>query len=229
MKTALAIFVKTPHRSPVKTRLAQTIGAEKATEFFTLSIKAVEATARQTNTIPHWAVAEAQALDDDIWKAFPTMHTGDGCLGTRQHHIYETLLKSFDQVILIGADTPQLTPDIINDAVNALKDHDIVIGPANDGGYYLFSGKSSTPLSAWQNTPWSTSATRKELEKNLRENNICKHPHYLKHLTDIDTQEDLIALTSEMPSPPSAEQNAILNLHYTRPHQAHKTSNNADD
>jgi len=205
MKTALAIFVKTPTRSPVKTRLAASIGTDKAIHFFKLCIAAVQETAKQSNITPYWAIAEKNASHDSIWQSFPIIHTGDGCLGTRQSSIYETLLKSHDQVILIGADAPQLSCKTINAAMIALHENDYVIGPANDGGYYLFGGNKSIPLNVWTKTPWSSDQTRTTFIKNLGSS-----PYQLPPLTDIDTIEDLKTLTSEMPNPMSIQQKALI-------------------
>ena len=205
VNTALAIFVKTPVRSPLKTRLGASVGEQKALEFYTRSIAAIAETVKKSDVSPYWAVAEHDALNDEIWNAFATLHTGEGCLGTRQYNIYETLLKNHDQAILIGADAPQLSPAIISQTITALKNNEHVIGPANDGGYYLFAGKSSIPLDIWTNTPWSAENTRIQFIENLE-----KTPYELPPLTDIDTQQDLAALKSEMPNPMNAHQKALM-------------------
>ncbi len=204
MSTALAIFVKTPALSPVKTRLAAGIGKENAHKFYRLSLKAIEHLAQQCDVTPYWAVGEKDGLYDPLWDRFQCLHTGEGGLGTRQHHIYSTLLKHHDTAILIGADAPQITPTIIDDAKNDAKKHDFVFGPAHDGGYYLFAGTKPIKRSIWGAVPWSHNTTRATFEGLLP-----KKPHHLKPLTDVDTLDDLKILTKEMPSDINAAQQGL--------------------
>ncbi len=205
MSTAIAIFVKTPALSPVKTRLAATIGVQKAQEFYHLSLKSVEKTVRNLNVSAYWAVAEEGGLPDPLWQNFPCLHTGEGELGERQHHIYESLLAKHEHVLLVGADAPQLSKEYLEKAITTLDTNDFVIGPACDGGYYLFGGRISLPQEIWRAVPWSTSTTRECLEKALP-----SKPVHLSPLTDVDTKEDLVQMTTEMPIPTSVEQKRLL-------------------
>ena len=204
MNTAIAIFVKTPGLSPVKTRLAQTIGQEKAEDFYRLSLKAVAKTAQQTRSNIFWAVAEKEGMNDPLWQDFERLYTGEGGLGERQYHIYSTLLSNYDRVFMVSADTPQLSPLIFQNAVKAMDHNDYVIGPANDGGYYLFGGKKPVALDIWQKVPWSTDKTRTTLEKFLFEK-----PVHLDFMTDVDTQNNLLSVTQEMPENMSDEQQKV--------------------
>jgi glycosyltransferase A (GT-A) superfamily protein (DUF2064 family) len=121
MTPAVAIFVKTPGLSPVKTRLAAGgMGAEAATEFHRLSVAGV-ARACGDDVAPYWAVAEREALAPPAWRGFPAIWQGEGGLGARLDRIYATLLQRHGRVLLIGADAPQITPDL-RDALRALPD-----------------------------------------------------------------------------------------------------------
>lgn len=205
MSTAIAIFVKTPTLSPFKTRLAAAIGAKNAQKFYHLSLDAVRETVQDSDASPHWAVAEKHGLGDPLWQDFPRLHTGDGNLGKRQHHVYESLLATHQQVLLIGADAPQLSVELIHSAINELQVHDFVVGPARDGGYYLFGGKRSTPQSIWTSVPWSTSVTREALEGQLPTT-----PVHLPMLTDVDTEDDLKFIGNEMPALRNHSQRVLL-------------------
>lgn len=204
MSTALAIFVKTPALSPLKTRLAAGVGTDNAHTFYRLSLKAIEHLAQQCDVTPYWAVGEKDGLYDPLWDRFQCLHTGEGGLGTRQHHIYSTLLKHHDTVILIGADAPQITPDLIAVAKNAAQKHDFVFGPAHDGGYYLFAGTKDIERSIWETVPWSHETTRATFEGLLPEK-----PHNLKALTDVDTKDDLEKMIAEMPNNRNAAQQGL--------------------
>ncbi len=205
MSTAIAIFVKTPTLSPVKTRLAAGIGDAAAQEFYHHSLKAVAETVKALDVTAYWAVAEEDGVGDPLWQDFPNLHTEEGCLGARQHHIYETLLQKHDRVILIGADAPQISTEIVERAVIALDMHDFTIGPARDGGYYLFGGRVSTTLKIWTSVPWSTSMTRERLEAVLP-----SRPAALPMLTDVDREEDLQYIGDEMPADMNAGQVRLL-------------------
>ena len=194
MKTAIAIFVKTPGASPLKTRLAASLGKEKAEYFYHLSLKSIISTLKKTAINPYWAIAEKQCLNNPLWSDFNRLHSGEGDLGDRQSHIYHELLKSHDAVILIGADAPQLSFEIIEQAMEALKTHDYVIGPANDGGYYLLAGRINIAAEVWSTTPWSDAKTRATLVDQLD-----SKPYELGMLSDVDIESDLDMMLSEMP------------------------------
>ena len=206
MSTALAIFVKTPSLSPVKTRLAQSIGEEKAVEFFMLCLDAIKETAKKIDADIIWAVAEKDGISNPLWSDFKTIHTGEGSLGERQDHIYSTLLNTYERVFLSCADAPQLCPYIFQEANDALNDNDFVIGPAHDGGYYLFGGRKPVERNIWTNVPWSTEETRTKLVERLP-----SVPAHLQMFSDVDRQADLHYLRSEMPEKMSDQQRKIVN------------------
>lgn len=193
MSTAIAIFVKTPSFSLIKTRLAETLGNEKALEFYHLSLDAISQVIDECDISPYWAVAEEEGLREPLWQGYPSLYTGGKGLGECQYHIYETLLKEYNKVLLIGADAPQISQNIIDQAIEHLDTNDFVIGPASDGGYYLFGGRKSTPSKMWEFVPWSTSSTREILEGLLP-----SMPAHCMMLTDVDIEENLAKIGQEM-------------------------------
>ena len=88
---ALAVFAKTPGRTPAKTRLAATVGTEAAEAFYERSLAATAAvadTAAATGPVAViWAVAEPEALGDPIWAGRRTVGQGTGGLGDRLHTV----------------------------------------------------------------------------------------------------------------------------------------------
>jgi rSAM/selenodomain-associated transferase 1 len=195
MTTAIAIFVKTPTLSPVKTRLAATIGKKKAMEFYGLCLNAVRETVEKLDATPFWAVGEESGLINPLWQDFNRLYTGGGGLGERQHYIYQTLQAKYDRVILIGADVPQLSRTLLQEAITGLDKHNFVIGPARDGGYYLFGGRTPVHKDIWMAVPYSVSGTRKKLESLLPSTQM-----HLPLLTDVDTEDDFVFIPSEMPT-----------------------------
>jgi len=121
---ALAIFVKTPGYSPVKTRLANDLGKVSAESFHFNSAKTVAAVARQTMTTNHldcyFAVAEQAALQNHYWRQLPNVWQGEGGLGERMERVYRALLVDHAFVILIGADSPQITVEQLTEACKCM-------------------------------------------------------------------------------------------------------------
>lgn len=192
VNAALAIFVKTPGLSPVKTRLAATVGAAAAEQFHRLAAMAVGAVARSVadSIVPYWAVAEREGCGAALWQEFPTIWQGAGGLGDRLHRVYATLLKRYDRVLLIGADAPQITGASLLRCVAELDDPAIsfVIGPSQDGGFWLFGGRTALRRSVWCSISYSRATTCVELADAItRFGQIVK----TERVDDVDTAEDL--------------------------------------
>ncbi len=199
---AIAIFVKTPGYSPLKTRLAASIGQALAEEFHMLSATAVaavvELVAKQKPVFPHWAVAEATALSDPSWNQFPTLSQGTGNLGARLAHVNQILSAKYDYVIFLGADAPQLPVDYLIQAVDYLSDFtdrpQFVLGPARDGGFYLFGTQMCLSQKTWLNIPYSESNTAEKLLEQIQGQGDV---HQLPVLTDVDTVDELELITRQ--------------------------------
>jgi rSAM/selenodomain-associated transferase 1 len=209
---AIVIWVKTPGLSPVKTRLAASIGTNAAEEFYRLSAQAVAAVVRQAVgasaelLAPYWAVAEEAALAHPAWRAFPIVYQGEGDLGARLSHVYDTLLQRHSWVIFIGADTPQITSELLAEAAQVLNETgEFVIGPAEDGGYYLFGGSTPLPCTLWIAVPYSAGDTLEAFAELLQAFGPLQ---YLPEMFDVDTASELPRLTAELhrKSPLLAEQ-----------------------
>lgn len=201
---AIAVFVKTPGYSPLKTRLAVGIGEERALDFYKLSTRFIADTLNNTQDVfkPFWAVAEKQAVNE--WSNFDVLWQGEGDLGHRLHKVYDDLLSRFSCVALIGADAPQLSSKILRESLEMLKYHDFVIGPAADGGFYLFLGKKALPRSLWTSVTYSKDDTLEALLTKLKlEGSVA----LMGTLTDVDTIDDLVVLHSELSASARTEGN----------------------
>lgn len=195
--TAIAIFVKTPGLSPVKTRLAASIGTVAAEAFYKLCTETVqESLSSATETmdiVPFWAVGEPAGLDHPQWQSFESIYTGEGDLGERQHHIYQYLLTKYQRVILIGADSPQLSAKHLSNAITALDNYQFALGPAVDGGYYLLAGRAPIAKDIWTSVTYSSADTAEQLLARLPSKAAL-----LDCITDVDTIEDLAVLEREL-------------------------------
>ena len=194
MTGAVAIFVKTPELSPVKTRLANAVGSAAAREFYEISCRAVREVVREVTEVAYWAVAEAPAKEHMSWHGFPLVYQGEGDLGTRLASVYETLRARHGAVVLIGADAPQITAEILRAALSASA-RSIVVGPARDGGFYLFGASQVIPSGIWESVPYSHRNTLNELKSALVERGPIED---LGMLTDVDEGDDLRLLSIEL-------------------------------
>lgn len=195
-KGALVIFVKTPEISPVKTRLATTIGEDLAIQFYKLSIKATRAVLKQVQLgLPslniYWAVAEQVAVSNELWKDFSIIFQGDGDLGSRLNYTYRTLLEKHSFVCFMGADSPHIDLQSIIKAVQLTdinRKERFVIGETEDGGFYFYGGAQKLPEDVWLNVEYSSDKTSQQLEAGLRK---YAGVELIQKSFDIDTYADL--------------------------------------
>lgn len=197
-RCAVAIFVKTPGLSPIKTRLAATAGPEVAREFYRRAVDIVESVAAKAavecdDLTPYWAVAEREAVADPRWQSFATVWQGEGGLGSRLARVYAELREVHEVVLLIGADSPLLTVRDLRDARDAItqKGKPFVLGRALDGGFYLFGGRVPVPTEAWKAVVYSAADTANQLLRQLRPLGAVAP---LDVMPDVDAGADLGAL-----------------------------------
>ena len=194
---AFAIFVKTPQLSPIKTRLAKDVGQNLALQFYedalkTISKNLLKLKKNNPSIDIYWAVAESpSAIHDSYWNDFPVLHQSPGDLGVRLHSIYSMLKieKNYNRVILLGADSPQMTLDDYSTWASIKKNTDTLLGPCIDGGFYCFIGDIAIPSQVWTAVTYSTNNTLHELKKTLVQSNLSYFE--LEPSYDIDTAQDL--------------------------------------
>ncbi len=189
-KNLLIIFYRNPELGKVKSRLAVTIGEERALAIYLL----MSAHARTTAlAIPADKVvyysrfidSEDNWLNDDFQKR---LQHGDD-LGEKMKNAFDESLKSgYESVCIIGTDCLELTKDILKDAFESLKHQDAVIGPAADGGYYLLGMNRMIP-ELFGNKKWSTSTVCEDTIEDLKL--LQRSYHLLAVLHDVDSESDL--------------------------------------
>lgn len=203
-------MVKTPTLSPVKTRLAAEIGGLRAEAFYLSSAEAVASVAREvlgTQLTTYWAVAEPQALRGTAWLDLPRLAQGEGGLGQRMAHVYRALRKAHAAALLIGADAPQITREMLFLAMRwlSLPGPRLVIGPARDGGFWMFGGNCDLPDEAWTEASYSAAQTRREFVAAMHGQGEWLQ---LDELSDVDHAADLVPVMRalrQLPSPTDAQ------------------------
>jgi rSAM/selenodomain-associated transferase 1 len=218
MSCGVAIFVKTPQLTPVKTRLWPCLGRSRAEALYRISAKAVASVVAQAGPVTkaqaYWAVAEEAAVHVEFWESIPCLAQGEGGLGERMAHVYAALRRRHYAAILVGADAPQITASHLRRATDWLDNSEsrLVIGPAEDGGFWLFGGNCPLPASAWSQVHYSATDTAAQF---VRAMDGVGPWRTLETLRDIDTARDLepalAALTLlDMPTPAQAQLSAWL-------------------
>jgi rSAM/selenodomain-associated transferase 1 len=190
MKQALLIFAKNLIHGQVKTRLAATIGNDAALAIYK---HLLQHTASVTQHLPvHKIIFYSNAIEPtDAWfdnNYEKQIQTGDD-LGERMWQAFEhAFAQGNKEVIIIGSDCLEITADILMDAFDQLKNNEVVIGPAKDGGYYL-AGMKQLHTSFFININWSTSEVLQQTLAVCEEQNLSVY--LLPLLSDIDTEHDL--------------------------------------
>ncbi|NEZ05149.1 DUF2064 domain-containing protein [Wenzhouxiangella sp. XN201] len=197
--SAIAIFVKTPGRSPVKTRLARTIGPGRAESLYRRCAAAVAEVAGIAAEHVYWALAEQPGDVASEWPGLAHLEQGQGSLGERMHRVFSELVTRHGSGFLLGADTPQLDPaELVRAAAWLDTDRPRhVIGPARDGGFWSIGGNHVTAMQQWTRVPYSRVDTLFEFRRSLGNESEWLE---LTNLTDLDTQEDMERVATELRS-----------------------------
>jgi uncharacterized protein len=196
----LAVFAKQPIAGWSKTRLAQTTSAEWAQAAAQAMVEdSLDRFAEIDLTGPVHPFAAARMIvyaPNDAGEYFAGLSKGryelmpqsdDGNLGLRLRSFFEWSRKQdYVTTIVVGTDSPTLPVQYVTDAIRALKTHDIVIGPAFDGGFYLV-GMTDLPLLPFHGISWSTPRVLDQLIDKVGNNAkvALLAPWY-----DIDTADD---------------------------------------
>jgi uncharacterized protein len=164
--------------------------------------------AERSGISAYWAVAETQAMQHPLWSALPCLVQGDGGLGMRMAQVHTVLVERHGYGMLIGADSPQLS------MVPLLRAHDwlqaseprCVLGPAHDGGFWLFGGNRVVPEAVWQGVRYGSSDTGRDFQAAIAPHGECLP---LDSLRDVDREDDLAPVLDSLcalPHPTMAQQ-----------------------
>lgn len=188
-RNKLLIFVKNEEAGKVKTRLAASVGDEEALKVYKkLLMHTVSITVPLKLQKEVWY--SRFIPEKDIWsKDLFTKRVQKGKdLGERMSHAFdESFRNGYNKVVIIGSDCAELSSDIIREAFNALERLEFVIGPAEDGGYYLL-GMCSYHPALFKEVNWSTDSVFRETLNKIK--SVEGSVHLLRTLNDVDTLDD---------------------------------------
>ncbi len=189
-KNALIVFIKNPKLGKVKTRLAKTVGDEKALAIYKALM---EHTRKIAETLPvNRRLFYSQFINEsDKWsrKKFHKELQIEADLGMKMATAFHTVFKTNEKVVIIGSDCASLTPEIVENAFEQLDKYPFVIGPAMDGGYYLLGMNQFTP-EVFSDIAWSTETVCSTTIERIE--NLGKTYFLLPELSDIDYEEDWV-------------------------------------
>lgn len=187
-KKLLLIFTRNPELGKVKKRLAAGIGVKSALEVYNYLL---QHTLEITKNLPveKWVCYSEEIPEEDIWPtgAFRKKLQQGKELGERMEKAFsEAFEAGYKKVVIIGSDLFDLREEDLKMAFLVLNDHDYVLGPAQDGGYYLLGMKKETPQ-LFYNKDWSTNKVFKQTLNDLKQEKV----KLLPVRNDIDTFEDM--------------------------------------
>ena len=199
-KSLLIIFVKNLELGKVKTRLAASVGHEAALAiYYQLLRKTREVT--KPIRVDKVVYYSERADPDDLWE---NEHYQKACqqgpdLGERMKNAFQkSFAEGYESVCIIGSDCMEISSSLIKEAFEKLQNSDAVIGPSQDGGYYLLGMNQFIPQ-LFENKVWSTDTV---FTATLDDLNTLGMSHCeLPVLSDVDTAEDLGDWFSEIYQP----------------------------
>ncbi|MET0851252.1 MAG: TIGR04282 family arsenosugar biosynthesis glycosyltransferase [Candidatus Rokuibacteriota bacterium] len=206
MKPAVAVMARVPGLVPVKTRMHAALGADLAElvyRCFVLDVLDAVAAAPEVEPVlaftPAHGRARMAALAPAAFRLIP--QEGEG-LGERMSNLLAGLIADgHPGAVVIGSDSPTLPMDHVVEAAAALERGaaDLVIGPSEDGGYYLI-GLRRRQAALFSDIPWSTDRVCElTLERARR---LGLRVHQLPEWFDVDTESDLARLAVDLERQP---------------------------
>jgi len=187
-KNLLLIFTRNPILGQCKTRLAATVGDKVALDIYRFLLNHTFAI---TNELPvHKQVYYSNEIwEDDIWdnSIFDKRLQQGSDLGERMANAFtKGFEEGFENIIIIGSDMYDLDMTDLKTAFNALMQNDFVIGPAQDGGYYLL-GMTVYNESVFKNKNWGNEKVFQSTMDDLKNEKV----YQLKSKNDIDLYDDV--------------------------------------
>lgn len=205
--TALVVMARTPRLGEVKTRLAASLGPAATLQLYLAFLADLARRfALESDCALHWAYTPVESdFAAELAQLIPGVCAGT-CfpqrgfnLASRLYEVFrETTTRAFAKTIVIGSDTPQVSSALISQARLALDEHDVVLGPAEDGGYYLIALRE--PHDLFTGIPMSTDQV---LQMTVSRAHTLSLSVYLLHtLFDVDEQPDFLRLARLLQADP---------------------------
>lgn len=206
MNAAVAVMTRLPVPGQTKTRLMPWLTAEECAEFHRRCLSDICTTVRQAG-LPGYlfyagevrgqggesrSVGAALGLPGEVLAHFTLLPQEGEDLGERMLRASQVVLAAWPAVVVVGSDMPDLDAGLLHQAVAGLRERDLVLGPARDGGYYLIAFKAAQPC-LFQGIAWGTAHVLEQTLRIARTQRLSWH--LLETRSDIDTWDDLSAFS----------------------------------
>lgn len=182
------IFTRNPEFGKVKTRIAKEVGDQSALDIYKFLLQHTFSVTKDLEVSKEVYYSEGIPRDD-IWdSAFfgKKLQQGEE-LGTRMENAFKDgFERGFNKIVVIGSDLYDLNKEDLENAFENLDSSDYVVGPAQDGGYYLF-GMKNPDYKVFRNKKWGTETVFRETLEDLKNKKVF----LLETRNDVDTLEDL--------------------------------------
>lgn len=187
-KKALIVFTRNPELGKCKTRLAATIGDKSALDVYRFLL---DHTVKITSPLSAdvYVYYSEKIREIDIWNTsiFRKKQQQGLDLGAKMQHAFtEVFGMGYQKAIIIGSDMYDINTQDLEDAFLTLEHNNFVVGPAQDGGYYLL-GMKQLKTSLFKNKKWGTSTVLSDTLKNLTLEKVS----ILPEKNDVDYFEDI--------------------------------------
>lgn len=187
-KKLIIVFVKNLIIGQVKTRLAATVGNEKAFEVYTKLLDITKSAIENSSADIH--IYFSKEIDYNLFPKHLKYEQIGEDLGQKMYNAFKTGFgQCYERIVLIGSDLPEMNDAILNQSFETLEENDFAFGPAIDGGYYLIGMKQLSKI-PFKNMPWSTSLLYELTKEKITKTSMTVGE--LTPLNDIDTYEDYI-------------------------------------
>ena len=196
---ALLVLVKNPIAGKTKTRLAQDVGPAKALQMYGILLRHTRDQALGLRDVTRYLhYSEHVAEDDWSGQDFIKLVQRGTDLGQRMELAFDhAFARDHDRVVLIGSDCPGVTTELLEEAFEALRTHEVVLGPANDGGYYLIGLRNPQP-GLFRDMTWSTSSVFEETWARAQVKGLSLYR--LPNRSDVDHLEDWLSYGWQIPA-----------------------------
>ncbi|MEP0771181.1 TIGR04282 family arsenosugar biosynthesis glycosyltransferase [Trichocoleus sp. ST-U1] len=199
-RECLIVFTRYPEPGKAKTRLIPVLGEDGASNLHrqmtehTLSQVRELQSDRATRVEVYFTGGDQQLMEDWLGADIIYQPQGEGDLGQRMKSAFQTAFAAgMEGVAIVGTDCPGLDAKIMAQAFEQLNGHDLVLGPAIDGGYYLIGLRRIIP-ELFEEINWGTSEVREKTVAIAISLGLAVA--YLPPLFDVDRPEDLAKVTS---------------------------------
>ncbi|MGB7786015.1 MAG: TIGR04282 family arsenosugar biosynthesis glycosyltransferase [Salinimicrobium sp.] len=189
-KNLLLVFTRNPELGKVKKRLAADIGDASALRLYKFLLQHTFEVVKKLS-VEKWVCYSEEIPQQDLWDKGDfqkKVQQGKGLGERMENSFFEAFEEGYEKVVIIGSDLYDLQEEDLKKAFLALDTCDYVIGPASDGGYYLF-GMKSLNSQVFRNKNWGTATVLQDTLQDLKNEKLTM----LDVRNDIDTLHDLEA------------------------------------